>query len=211
MRLSEIDDSNRLDHSRLLPEDICLYLFEYTSGRDYTFSTTNNLINNLKKKPTSSSAQLRYKAEAITACADTLRESLNQNWLSTATIVPVPSSKAAGHPDFDDRMERVARQILPGLDVRNLVVQRQSTNAAHELQFGERVTVDELVYLYSIDEAVAFPLPQTIVILDDVLTAGTHFRAMKTKLRERFPQARIIGIFVARRIFPPAAEDFEAL
>jgi predicted amidophosphoribosyltransferase len=211
MRLSEIDDSNRGDHTRLVAEDACLYLYEYTSGRDYTFSATNNLISNLKKKPTASPGQLGYKAGAIAGCAKTLCAALNPKWLDVATIIPVPGSKAADHPDFDNRMEQVALQIRPGLDVRNLVVQAQSTNAAHEVGVGDRVTVQELLDLYSIDEAIAAPTPVQIGILDDVLTAGTHFRAMKIKLAERFPGVKITGLFIARRVFPPAADDFDAL
>lgn len=211
MRLSEIDDSNRADHTRLLVDDACLYLYEYTSGRDYSFSATNNLINNLKKKPTASAAQLRYKAGAITACSTDLRTALNPRWLDVATIVPIPGSKAANHPDVDNRMEQVARQIRPDLDVRNLVTQAQSTNAAHEVGIGDRVTVEELLELYSIDEAIAASAPQQIGILDDVLTAGTHFRAMKIKLGERFPGVTITGLFIARRVFPPAADDFDIL
>jgi predicted amidophosphoribosyltransferase len=211
MRLSEIDDSNRADHTRLLAEDTCLYLYEYTSGRDYTFSATNSLINNLKKKPTASRAQLGYKASAITGCARTLGAALNPKWLDIATVVPIPGSKAADHPDFDTRMEQVAREIKPGLDVRNLVIQSQSTNAAHEVGVGDRVTVEELLDLYSIDETIAAPAPRAIGILDDVLTAGTHFRAMKIKLSARFPGAQITGLFIARRVFPPAADDFDIL
>jgi hypothetical protein len=129
MRLSVIDDSNRGDHTLLQPDDACFYLYEYTSGRDYKFSATNDLINNLKKKPTASPAQLGYKARAIATCAATLRAALNPAWLERVTIVPIPGSKAAGHPDIDNRMEQVARQIGPNLDVRNLVIQGQSTNA----------------------------------------------------------------------------------
>lgn len=211
MRLSEIDDSNRDDHTRLLAEDSCLFLYEYTSGRDYTFSATNNLINNLKKKPTASRAQLGYKAVAVTDCGATIREALNPKWLDIATVVPVPGSKALDHPDFDNRMEQVARLIRPGVDVRNLVIQGRSTNAAHEVGVGDRVTVQELLELYAINEAIVAPLPRAIGILDDVLTAGTHFRAMKIKLTERFPGVPITGLFVARRVFPPAADDFDVL
>jgi len=209
MRLTLIDDSNRGDHARLHDDDKCLFMFEYTSGRDYSFSDTNSLIGNLKKKPTASQAELGYKVGAIRRCAAELREALNPKWLEVATLVPVPGSKATGHPNFDNRMERVARLIQPGLDVRNLVVQGESTTAAHEAGLaGERVTVGELLKLYHIDEALAQPAPRAIGVLDDVLTAGTHFRAMKTVLTQRFPGISITGLFVARRVFPPAADDF---
>jgi hypothetical protein len=41
-----------------------------------------------------------------------------------------------------------------------------------------------------------------------MLTAGAHFRAMKTVLSARFPQSKIAGFFMARRIF---SNPFEAV
>lgn len=211
MRLSEVDDSNRGDHARLEAGDTCYYLFEYTSGRDYTFSTTNNLISNLKKPPTASAAQRRYKAGAIAKCANDLKSALNEEWLKVATVVPIPGSKAADHPDFDNRMERVGRLIHPQLSVRNLVLQSQTTISAHEAAAAgaRRLSVDELVQLYRIDENQTDPPPTTIGVLDDVLTAGAHFRAMKIVLNRRFPGVPIVGLFVARRVFPPEQLAFE--
>jgi predicted amidophosphoribosyltransferase len=210
MRLLEIDDSNRKDHARLTAEDQCYHIYEYTSNRNYAFSATNNLISNLKKKPsTSSPAELRYKRRAIVECADALRAVLNPNWLASATIVPVPGSKAQNHPDFDPRTEHIAKLIGTETDIRKLVVQNGSTAAAHEAAPGERITVQQLIELYSIDEALTTPVPKHIGILDDVLTAGTHFRAMKYVLAARFPDIPIIGLFVARRVFPNEFENLD--
>jgi predicted amidophosphoribosyltransferase len=86
------------------------------------------------------------------------------------------------------------------VDVREIVVQRHSMEAAHTSQV--RPTVEELVSSYEIDEACCQPPPKAIGIVDDVLTAGTHYRAVYTVLRRRFPQAPIIGFFIARRVFP---------
>lgn len=207
LRISQVDESNIADHTRLRADDSCLYIFEYTSRRDYSFSQTNNLINNLKKKPSASAAQLGYKRQAIANCATYFRETLNANWLATATLVPIPGSKAPGHPDYDDRMTQVCAQIAPNLDVRPLVRQTASTTASHEAgEGGDRVTVEELLAVYEVDETMANPRPTTIAIVDDVLTAGTHYRAMHTVLSARFPGVPIYGLFVARRVFPP--DDF---
>jgi hypothetical protein len=209
MRLSQIDDSNRGDHYHLGEADTCYYLFEYTSGQRYDFSRTNQLIFNLKKKPSQGHRPgYRYKQTAIAECAANLRGALNHEWLRQATLVPVPSSKAADHPDHDDRMEQVCRAILPGLDVRPLVIQTHSTAAAHEAEAGQRVSVEELLQLYRIDEGRAAPAPAAMAVVDDVLTAGTHYRAMHSVLQARFPGISIIGLFIARRIFPDAACDF---
>jgi hypothetical protein len=212
IRLSLIDDSNRGDHFHLTASDICYYLFEYTSRRDYSFSTTNNLISNLKKKPSQAGQPgFHYKARAIATCGQSVGQALHPNWLGFATLVPIPGSKATGHPDHDDRVERICRLMRhPPPDVRNLVVQMRSTNASHEVGQGERVTVEELLEVYQINEAVAQPTPQAIGIIDDVLTAGTHYRAMHTVLSQRFPGTQIIGIFVARRVFPDDAPDLLA-
>lgn len=200
-RLSVIDDSNRDDHYHLVGSDSCYYLYEYTSHRSYTFSSTNDLISNLKKKPGQPGQY--YKGKAITRCANALRQALNPNWLASATLVPVPGSKAAGHPERDDRMEQVCRQMgQPAPDVRSLVIQTESTAASHEAAAGERISVEDLRALYVIDEALTVPAPQAIAIVDDVLTAGTHYRAMHTTLTARFPGVPVIGLFVARRVFP---------
>ena len=207
-RFSEIDDTNREDHSRLLPDDKCYYLYEYTSSQNWSFGDTNQLISNLKKKPSlKGTAQYRYKAQAIARCISEIRTALNPTWLAGATLVPTPGSKAAGHPDHDDRLEQICRGLGKDIDVRNLVVQAASTEAAHEVQAGSRVTVEQLLEIYMIEEALAGPAPQYIGVLDDMLTAGTHFRAMKTILGDRFPNVPVIGFFVARRVFPKAEID----
>jgi hypothetical protein len=51
-----------------------------------------------------------------------------------------------------------------------------------------------------IDEAVAEQAPTWIGIIDDVLVTGCKFRAMSNVLKSRFPDARITGLFIARRV-----------
>jgi hypothetical protein len=207
IRLTAIDDTSIGLHARLTADDRCYFLFEYTSGQGYDFSATNNLISNLKKKP-GTKGQF-YKEQAIQRCAAYLRQAMNPDWLHAATLVPVPPSKAADHPEHDRRMERICGAILPGLDVRPLVRQTATTAAAHEVAPGERPSVEELLAVYEIDETLAQPAPTVIGIFDDVLTAGTHYRAMETALRNRFAGVPIFGFFIARRVF--ANEDFEGL
>ncbi len=200
IRFTEIDASNIGIHPRLTIADKCLFLFEYTSGKRYDFSATNNLISTLKRKPGQKGAY--YKNQAIGRCAAWFAQSLNPDWLAAATLVPAPPSKVSGHPEYDDRIERICRQIRPGLDVRTIVRQSISTVAAHEVGAGPRPTVEDLLAIYEIDETKAAPVPRQIGIIDDVLTAGTHYRALECKLKERFPGVPIVGLFIARRVFP---------
>lgn len=43
------------------------------------------------------------------------------------------------------------------------------------------------------------------MVVDDVLTTGSHFVATKTVLQARYPNAWIGGLFIGRR---PEAADF---
>jgi hypothetical protein len=200
---SKIDDTTIGEHARLLNSDEIYYLFEYTSRSNYSFSSTNQLIANLKKKPSlKATAQYKYKGFAIRECAGELAVAISQEWLREATLVPVPPSKTRDHPDYDDRILKLCRSIPVSfkVDVRELVVQTESTDAAHES--NERPTVQDLLAIYEIDENLAAPAPTKIAIIDDVLTAGTHYRAMHIRLAQRFPGVPIVGMFIARRIFP---------
>jgi hypothetical protein len=118
----------------------------------------------------------------------------------------VPPSKYRGDPAYDDRLLQVCRLVAAPrpLDIRQLVVQSQSIAAAHEAADGQRPTVEDLLAIYRLDEVVANPEPRRVLIFDDVLTAGTHYRAIHSVLSRRFPEAVIRALFVARRVFPPA-------
>ena len=106
IRLSEIDDTNRESHTRLTEADLCMFLYEKTSGRDYKFSDTNSLISNLKKPVTSKASELKHKDRAIQRCAAAFREAINPQLLQQATLVPVPPSMAPTYHAYDDRMNK---------------------------------------------------------------------------------------------------------
>lgn len=205
-KFSIIDELTRPLHSHITAADQCLYLFERTSGRGDSFDQASSVIANIKKKPaTSSAAELRYKERDIIRCSNTFKNSLADFWVKNATFVPAPPSKVPGDPQYDDRMERICRGMGPEVDVRNLIKQDVSMVSSHERPEGHRIRLDELLEHYSIDEDLVDPEPLYIAIVDDMLTAGTHYRAMHTILSHRFPQAVFAGVFVARRIF--ADED----
>ena len=154
MRLSRIDDLDLPNRPSLERDDECYYLREFTSRKGFDHSETNQLIYNLKKKPSSrGSPGFHYKARAIQQCIVELRAALNipaaLSALAQWTLVPMPPSKTVEHPDYDDRMEQIARGLGgPDLDVRLLLRQRASMGAAHESDV--RPTVDELLAMYEV-------------------------------------------------------------
>ncbi len=202
-RFREIDGLLLEDHYHLRSVDECYFLIEYTSGKRYDYSGANALISNLKKKPsTKTTAQWKYKIDAMSACSNALGEALNPDQLKEATLVPIPPSKAKDDPEYDDRMREICENIPADfkLDVRDLVLQTKSHEAAHESD--HRPSVADLLQIYQINEDVSDPAPKAIWIIDDVLTAGVHYRAMHTILSRRYRGIPIVGIFIARRVFP---------
>lgn len=210
-RLSKIDDLTRPDHTFLEPEDVCYYLGEYTARGGFAASRTNDLILNLKKPmDRRGRPEWKYKGWAITTVAGDLRKILGQGGIEAVTFVPIPPSKVKGDADYDDRLVQVLSKMTDAYDadVRELVLQRQTIAASHSGE--ERASVNELVDNYFIDETLALPLRNNeVVIFDDVLTTGRHFKAVQSALTQRFPEVQTIGLFVARRV--PKTDDLEAL
>jgi hypothetical protein len=208
-RLTKIDELARPDHHYLAAEDVCYFLGEYTARKGYAFSVTNNLILNFKKKmDRRGKPEWPYKAVAIQRAAAALRASLKDNARQKLTFVPIPPSKAKSDPLYDDRLVQMLRGIWPGqpIDIRELVIQPASSDAVHDRE--ERPTPAELEARYVVDQALVAPPPQeTIAVVDDVLTTGSHFVAVRNKLRQVFPTANIVGLFIARRV--PEAVDLE--
>ena len=197
--LTKLDELYLYHHWRLDPTDECYFGGEYTAGQGYAHSATNQLILNLKKKMERRGLpDWGYKARAIHQAAAELGGSLVPQYLASATFIPIPPSKVFGDPEYDDRMTQVVRLLGAGVDARELVVQVESMHDAHTAE--NRPGPEVLYKNYRIAGAFSHPAPTQIAIVDDVLTTGAHFKAMRRILNERFPEARIVGIFVARRV-----------
>ena len=215
-RLTKIDALTRVDHHYLREEDNCFFLGEYTARKGFAHSATNNLIMNFKKPmDRRGTAQWPHKAANIANAARALYKALNSSDLSGMTFVPVPPSKAKLDPMYDDRLMNLLQQFSAlirasngyELDIRELVIQTSSTAAAHD---GDaRPSPPELVARYAVNEALLQNVRGRVVICDDVLTTGSHYRAMCNVLGTHLPGISFRGLFLARRA--PEAMDFSAL
>lgn len=214
LRLSTIDDTLRSDHYQLNQADECYFLFEYTAQKNFAFSDTNSLISNIKKKPSRSSENgYHYKARCIQKASEYFRVTINLDWLKDATVVPMPSSKTPGHPDYDPRIRTICEGIEHGLDVRDLLLTRADRLAAHECSPGSRPTVEDLEASFVINGEARNPAPERIALFDDVLTNGSHFRAASNVLNQTFPRVPIVGFFIARTVHEgitfPSIDDLD--
>jgi hypothetical protein len=203
LKLLEIDDLTRPEHAFLGKDDVCYYLREYTPRAGYNHSETNDIIINFKKPiDRRGRPEWRYKESATARIAKEIRDALNPQWLKQATLVPMPPSASKNDPRHDDRMLQVLRAIDggAGCDVRELLVQTQSTEPDHAVgDAGQRLAPGERAKLLVVDESLAVPPPSQIGIFDDVLTNGSHFIAAKTVLQHRFPNVPLVGVFFSRR------------
>ena len=200
-----IDETTVGEHYSLASSDVCFYVWEYTAGQRYDFSPTNQLISNLKIKPTQIATKPRrdyYKQQAIGHCAAALRSLIQRSWVDEiGTFVPMPTSKIPGHQDFDDRIQRLLTTAFGALnaDIRPMLVQADSTAADHES--GDRLSYAALRAMTRVDEAhTAAPLRTIVAVVDDVLNSGKHFKVAQDLVSQRFPGVPVIGIFLARCI-----------
>jgi hypothetical protein len=200
-----IDELTRGDHPRLLPDDVIFYFGDYTARAGYDHSACNQLVFNIKK-PMSyrESGQWYYKTKAIEDCAKLVASTV-MNSLGQLTFVPIPPSKVKYDAGYDNRIVQMMSQVVSASGERaqilELVTQKVSRDAAHET--GVRPTVDDLKANYELDASLLSQVRQNLIIVDDVLTNGTSFRAMSDTIKLALPEHSIFGLFIARTVHPP--------
>jgi hypothetical protein len=202
-KLLRIDELTVADHSYLdLTEDACYYMMEYASRKGPQFSPPNSLIHNFKKKMDRKDLpDFKYKAQAINQVSDLLSKNffpfLTRKW----TFVPMPPSHSKDDPMYDDRVSQVVEKMGGGkADIRELIQITRNMPPSHGSE--ARLTPDEIYAYFNIKKDLINPPPERIIVVDDVITAGAHYKAAKRILLETFPNIlEIRGVFIARRVF----------
>ncbi|MBN8804243.1 MAG: hypothetical protein J0H81_03925 [Sphingopyxis terrae] len=205
-----IGDLERGDHYYLTDDDQCYFFGEYTARAGYSHSSTNQIIANIKKKPSvRGTPQWQYKLKDMRRVATAFRGAIRPEALPTVTFVPIPPSKLRTHPEHDDRMAAIARAISPHADVRELIIAATDRDPLHESEC--RLRPDQLAGCLQLDETLCEPAPTRIFLLDDVITTGCSFRTCRQMLEARFPGVLVGGLFAARRVIDHAADfaDFD--
>jgi hypothetical protein len=191
---TRIDELYRGDYHFLRPDDSCYFLREYTAGKGYAASETNSIVSNLKKSPLKrNTPEWPDKERAI-------KRDLG---------VDPTGHLRADTPFACEIRSRVRRSDDSGVEprwaarglrcARTAGVQSQHASAPSKRQTSQP---PEIRANYEILEALCKPRPTAIGLVDDVLTAGAHFRAAKDLLAERFAGVPIVGLFYARTIRP---------
>jgi hypothetical protein len=189
--------------ARLDASDVCFYARDYASGRNFEYSEANNLIINFKKSvSTRGTAQWYYKERAIKRFAQELASLLGST-SAELFVAPIPPSKRRDDPAYDPRLDMVLEQVTHqcnNVTVTNTIVRTVSKTPAHQ-SGSYRPSVDEVYESLDWNES----LPERaklMVLVDDVITAGTSFKACQKLVYQNAPQINVIGVFWARTVWP---------
>ena len=212
LRFTKIDELLIGDHSYLHPEDTCYFVWEYTARKGFSHSQGNDIILNLKKGMDKKGLPgWHYKEETIRYVGVVFRKLIKEDWLKSATLVPIPPSVVKDDPMYDNRVGRILQEMGQGLelDIREIVLLKDSVKPHHSYEKEEkRPGPEQLRAMLQIEEGFCEPTPSAIGVFDDVLTTGGHFKALQSLLQERFPSVPVCGFFVARRV---PESDFEEI
>ncbi len=126
---------------------------------------------------------------AINYFAEELLGAIPAEWVAQYTFVPMPRSSGRNNS------VRAILQHMPLNDLREILIQKCSTPASHR---GWRPSPAVRTELFAVNSKIAEPRPATVVIFDDIVTTGSHFRAAKIAIRRMWRDMNVVGIFLAR-------------
>jgi len=182
-------------------EDCCYYARDYISRGGYGASEANQLITNLKK-PTKRKGTLEWphKIRAIKQFALELSNALKDG----VTVTSIPTSKKREDPDYDPRLEMtlgVLAKRRKKIIIEFPIIRRETIQAAHH--GGKR----NPNMIYKSLQWVGFKkVPEHIVLIDDVITSGSHFKACQRLIMEHHPEISVSGLFWGRTVWPEKQE-----
>lgn len=187
----------------MTPEDQCWFLREYlvesvrTGSRTWELGETNQLVSNFKREIRHrGTPSWQHKLRAIDVFAQELAVQVSQHLLFAA----MPSSKPVDDPEYDDRLVQVlakARELNPKIHICTPVIRTQKIPPSHTRP-GPRRPQDHLPSLAF--NALPDVMPhQAVVLLDDVLTSGSTFKAVQHVIKAARPEVTVAGCFWARR------------
>lgn len=192
----------------IVRDDKCFYLMEWIKKGGY-HSKANSLILNFKNLPKATRQNPRYhKDNAIKQFAKDLFFPLEQiiEKYSGKSIFCffIPSSTSQNDTNYDDRFERVCNHLKNKFqDKIHFKQPIKVKNSRERSSKSEEFRGDS--YVKSIKESFSWEglhtTPDVIVIFDDVITAGSQFRACKELILEKTQNnSLIIGLFWSKAI-----------
>jgi predicted amidophosphoribosyltransferase len=190
-------------HVDLDSDDICHYWREYTSGTSYDHSETNQLIRNFQISVLESHRKHHKELAIQQLSKEFIHVIPKESTYELCTFVPIPPSKPCEHPEYDNRLikllEEVGRLKNIQVDIRPLIIQTTETKPSKANE--QRLSINALLQIYELNQKLLSPIPKGIIVFDDVLTKGTHFKAAKKLLQDTYSNIPVIGLFIAQAVY----------
>lgn len=181
------------------PTEDCRFARDYQGGATgYSAGVTNSLILNFKKDVAKRNRpEWTYRQGAVDSFARELCDIFQPG--SVATVTNIPTSKPRSSADYDQRFEDMFARLKtyrPNLNIiypLDVIAQQQPTHLG-----GSRnpTTLQANLVFRGFSQSP----PQHLILIDDVITQGAHFRACVDCLRQNNFNGQIIGLFWARTI-----------
>lgn len=179
-------------------DDFCIYAREYIGGRrGYSAGETNSLILNFKKSPNKMyTNEWNHRKRAVEKFKTEIEFLVKQNvpWTMTA----IPSSKQKNDPEYNNRFEDLFSKLKisrPKINIEWPVEIKTTAAASHHRGEDRDPVIIQNNYFW---KGFSKKAPKVLIIVDDILTTGSHFRAMSDFLRKNGYEGKIVGVFWAK-------------
>jgi hypothetical protein len=176
--------------------DECYYAKDYIAGAGFQGGIVNSDILNFKKTPTLSGQQ--YRTQAIQKFADEVSHFLDCDLGKIFSVTAIPSSKIKTDSEYDNRFEDFFQELkkrCPCIDVVWPVIAMSSVPATHQSKSPRNPIM--IMQNYQFNGFDGFT-PDRLIVFDDLLTSGAHFRAYKDFLIQSKFKGEVIGVFWAK-------------
>lgn len=189
------------NHRCLNKNDLCIY---YRDKERHVFGSpfteTNSVIANFKKRPSlckSNPQMASYKEQGIKTIAHDVARLFQRSPQKSFLLIPAVTSKSCDDPDFDDRLIKVCSYVaeaLPNVWFADLLYIKSSIPPAHT---GGTRDASSLRSNIGVRQGYDLSGYDYVLIFDDVLTTGAHFKACQMALEEVYG-IKACGMFWAR-------------
>ncbi|MBD66269.1 MAG: hypothetical protein CME62_13745 [Halobacteriovoraceae bacterium] len=179
--------------------DKLIFAREYQPRQSYTIGETNNLIFNFKKEVKyKQKGAWYYRNQSVSRFAKELNSLFeNANNYTEFCVTAIPSSKSKQDPDYDNRFEDMF-SVLRNLSKKPISIEwpievANTSTASHSGGSRNPGNIQGNFVWNGFNQ-----VPDLLIVVDDVLTSGSHFRAFIDFCQANGYQGRIVGVVWAR-------------
>jgi len=191
-----IDDSNDVPRGYLGCGNFPYYYCRNRFRGIWSVSYANMLVKNMKFVGLQTDLRHKFKLESCDQMATELGHLHRRLNLPNLTISFIPGSKGRDHPEFDPRFDFVGGYLRQaGFPVVQPIITATSHDAVHSDEGTYENRAPDVIRAHLGWQGFGDNIPANVLLVDDVITSGGHFRACVEVIREHHPDVNVIGAF----------------